>query len=340
LGKDEAEREKPSVRGYVEPEPAETDDDCCSSCFRCLRLCGGCCCSVICCPFGCCGGGPVIRVNEGYRAAVLRFGKLVRIVGPGTYHYNYGSEDYILKSIKVEMLEIPKQHMMTRDNVTVEVDAVVYFQVYDVKKALFNVQQESLATLNIAQATLRTVIGEHNLDKLFSKRQEINQRLTELIDEHTEPWGVRVTAVEVKDIQIPPEMRRVMAATAEAEREGNAKVITAEAEYRAATTLAKAAQIMAQNPVTLQLRYFQTLTEIASERNSTIIVPSEISGMFRTIRESLMMNLNPPDPKLAAMLSTEPVVPDKADSLDSGHNTNTNTNTNTKTNVKPIKDLL
>lgn len=167
-----------------------------SSWFRGLRICGGWCLSLICCPFGCVGGGPVVRVNEGYRAAVLKFGKLGwflamplvinssldltltlfvvdRIVGPGTYHYNAGSETYILKSVKMEMLEVPRQYMMTRDSVTVEVDAVVYFQVYDVKKALFNVQHEALATLNIAQATLRTVIGEHKLNDIFSKRKEM-----------------------------------------------------------------------------------------------------------------------------------------------------------------------
>jgi len=165
---------------------------------------------------------------------------------------------------------------MTKDNVSLAINAVIYYQITDVKKAIFNVRDCQSATSNFAQSTLRTVIGEHNLDEIFANRAQINARLTHIIDVETDLWGIKVTNVEIKDIQIPPEMERILAAVAEAKREGAAKIITAEAELKAATTLAEAADIMSTNPMSLQLRYFQTLAEISADKNSTIIVPSEI----------------------------------------------------------------
>lgn len=183
-------------------------------------------------------------------------------------------------SVQVQTLDVPQQNVITKDNITVTVHAVIYFSVINVEKAAFSVANVTLAVANFAQSTLRTVIGENTLDELFNHRQKIVSRLTQLIDEETELWGVKVSNVEMKDISIPASMTRVMAAVAEAQREGAAKVITAEAELRAASTLAEAADILATNPLTIQLRYFQTLSEVASDRTSTIILPSDISGIM------------------------------------------------------------
>lgn len=198
-------------------------------------------------------------------------------------------------SVQVQTLDVPQQNVITKDNITVTVHAVIYFSVINVEKAAFSVANVTLAVANFAQSTLRTVIGENTLDELFNHRQKIVSRLTQLIDEETELWGVKVSNVEMKDISIPASMTRVMAAVAEAQREGAAKVITAEAELRAASTLAEAADILATNPLTIQLRYFQTLSEVASDRTSTIILPSDISGiMAYALMPTLAPTLTPP----------------------------------------------
>jgi len=227
------------------------------------------------------GCGPIIVVNEGERAAVLKYGKFDRIVGPGTYHYNIGTEQFILRSIQVQTLVIPQQRMLTKDNVAVTIDSVVFYKVIDVQKAIFNVKDPGSAIANLALGILPSLLGEKSLDEVFANRDKINQRVTELLDEHTETWGIQIQALELRDIKIPDNMERVMAAVAEASREGEAKVVTAQAELKAAKTISEAAEIIGKNPVALQLRYFQTLTEIASEKSSTIIVPSEVTNMFR-----------------------------------------------------------
>jgi len=255
----------------------DDDNTACSSCLRGCLWFGGAFQTVCCIPCLPCGGGGVsFKIEEGYRAAVLHYGKLKQVVGPGTYYANPCTTQFKVVSIQVVTLDVPRQQVMTKDNVSLTINAVVYYQIVDVKKAIFNVRDCQSATSNFAQSTLRTVIGEHNLDEIFANRAQINARLTHIIDVETDLWGIKVTNVEIKDIQIPPEMERVLAAVAEAKREGDAKVITASAELRAANTLAEAADIMMTNPMSLQLRYFQTLTEISAEKNSTIIVPSEL----------------------------------------------------------------
>jgi regulator of protease activity HflC (stomatin/prohibitin superfamily) len=184
--------------------------------------------------------------------------------------------------LRIVTMDVPRQDVITQDNVTVKVDAVVYFRVTNPEDAVVKVMDYIRATSLVAQTTLRSVLGQSDLDELLSKREHVNQRLQEIIDEATEPWGVKVTLVEVRDVGLPPEMIRVISRQAEAERDRRAKVIHAMGEFEAAEKLAEAGKIMAATPTTLQLRYLQTLTEISSERHSVVIfpVPIDIIGMF------------------------------------------------------------
>jgi regulator of protease activity HflC (stomatin/prohibitin superfamily) len=178
--------------------------------------------------------------------------------------------------LRVVTLDIPAQECITRDNVTVKINAVVYYRVIDPSRAIVQVEDFRRATWNIAQTTLRNVIGQSELDELLAHRERINEKLQKIIDEQTEPWGVKVSIVEVKDVELPQTMQRAMARQAEAEREKRAKIIHAEGEFQAAQQLAEAAEVVGTQPATIQLRYLQTLTEIAVEKNSTIIFPVPI----------------------------------------------------------------
>jgi regulator of protease activity HflC (stomatin/prohibitin superfamily) len=170
-------------------------------------------------------------------------------------------------------MDVPSQDVITRDNVSVKVNAVIYFRVMDARKAIVQVEDYLYATSMLSQTTLRSVLGEVELDDLLANREKINQRLQKIIDEHSDPWGIKVSLVEVKDVDLPQEMQRAIAKQAEAEREKRAKIIHADGEYQAADKLAQAASVIAKEPVTVQLRYLQTLTEIAVEKNSTIVFP-------------------------------------------------------------------
>lgn len=217
--------------------------------------------------------GMAIKIVTQYeRGVLLRFGRYVSIRNPG-FNLIIPVVDKLIKaSLRVVTTVLEPQEVITRDNVTIKVDAVLYYQVVDPKKSILNVEDFQLATIQIALTTLRSVLGQSELDELLAHRDEINSRLREIIDEQTEePWGVRVTLVEVKDVLLPEVMQRSMAKQAEAEREKRAKVIHAQGEKDAAQTLAEAAEIINKHPVALQLRYLQTLVEIAGERNSTII---------------------------------------------------------------------
>jgi regulator of protease activity HflC (stomatin/prohibitin superfamily) len=178
--------------------------------------------------------------------------------------------------LRVVTLDIPRQEMMTRDNVPVTVDAVVYFRIVNPEDAIVKVENFSRATYLVAQTTLRSTLGQHELDELLSQRDKINQQLQRIIDETTEPWGIKVTLVEVRDVVLPESMKRSMARQAEVERERRAKIINAEGEYQAAEKLVQAAARIAEQPVALQLRYLQALAEVASEQNSTIVFPIPI----------------------------------------------------------------
>lgn len=212
-------------------------------------------------------------VQEYERGVIFRLGRLIGPRGPGLF-FIVPIVDRMQKiDLRVVTLDVPSQEVITRDNVTVKVNAVVFFRVVDPSAAIVQVEDFNRATWNISQTTLRNVVGQSELDDLLANRDEINHAMQQIIDEATEPWGIKVTIVEVKDVELPQSMQRAMAKQAEAEREKRAKIVHAEGEFAAAQTLADAASLMARNPVSVQLRYLQTLTEISVEKNSTIIFP-------------------------------------------------------------------
>ncbi len=219
-------------------------------------------------------GLKVLREYE--RAVVFRLGRLVGARGPGVIYVMPGIEKALRIDLRTITMDIPSQDVITKDNVSIKVNAVLYFRVVDPNRAVVEVENYLFATSQNAQTTLRSVCGEAELDELLAEREKINTHLQSIIDQHTEPWGIKVVQVAVKHIDLPEEMRRAMARQAEAERERRAKVIAAEGEYQAAQRLAEASAIMAKEPIALQLRYLQTLVEIASENNSTTIFPVPI----------------------------------------------------------------
>ena len=215
-------------------------------------------------------------VQEYERGVIFRLGRLVGAKGPGLFIILPIVDRMVKLDLRVFTLDVPSQEIITRDNVTVKVDAVIYFRVVDPEDAVVKVENYFRATALIAQTTLRSTIGQSDLDDLLSKREEINQSLQIGIDEATEPWGIKVSMVEVRDVLLAPEMVRIIARQAEAERERRAKVIHAEGEFQAAERLAEAGRIIAASPGTLQLRYLQTLTEIATEGTNTVVFPIPI----------------------------------------------------------------
>ncbi len=218
-----------------------------------------------------------VRILREYeRGVIFRLGRLVGSKGPGLILLIPIVDRMVKVSLRVVAMDVPPQDVITKDNVTVKVNAVLYFQVMDATKAIVAVEQYLFATSQMAQTTLRSVLGEHELDELLADREKINQKLQVLIDERTDPWGIKVVAVEVKDVDLPHEMQRAIAKQAEAERERRAKVIHADGEFQAAGKLTEAATKMAAEPVAIQLRYLQTLTEVSAEKNSTIIFPIPI----------------------------------------------------------------
>ncbi len=215
-------------------------------------------------------------VQEYERGVVFRLGRLVGPRGPGLILLIPFVERMVKVDLRTVTMDIPAQEVITQDNVTIRVNAVAYFRVLDPNAAVVNVADFIRATSQIAQTTLRSVLGQSSLDDLLSQREKINQRLQQIIDEQTEPWGVKVSIVEVKDVELPQTMQRAMARQAEAEREKRAKIIHAEGEFQASQQLSEAAEIINQNPVTIQLRYLQTLTEIGAEKNTTVVFPLPI----------------------------------------------------------------
>ena len=212
-------------------------------------------------------------LNEYERAVVFRLGRLAPYRGPGVAFILPVVERMVRIDLRTVTLDIPPQDVITQDNVTVKVSAVLYFRVVDPSRAVTEVANYLFATMQLAQTTLRSVGGQSELDDLLSQREKLNARIQEIVDAQTEPWGIKVTLVEIKNIDLPQDMQRAIAAQAEAERERRAKVIAAEGEFQAAQRLAEAAEIMNKSPVTLQLRYLQTLKEIAAENNSTTVFP-------------------------------------------------------------------
>jgi len=229
-------------------------------------------------------------LREYERAVVFRLGRLSKALinpggtgnGPGLILLIPIIDKMVKVSLRTVAMDVPSQDTITKDNVSLKVNAVIYFRVMEPERAVVAVEDYLFATSQMAQTTLRSVLGQSELDELLSERDKINQKLQRIIDEHTEPWGIKVSAVEVKFIDLPQEMQRAMAKQAEAEREKRAKIIHAEGELMASEKLAQAARVIASEPVTIQLRYLQTLTEIGTEKNSTIIFPIPID-MLRAI---------------------------------------------------------
>ena len=219
----------------------------------------------------------MIRILREYeRGVIFRLGKLLGAKGPGLILLIPIVDRMVKIDLRVVTIEVPKQEVMTRDNVPATVDAVIYFRVVDPQSAVVKVENYLKASSLIAQTTLRSVLGQSQLDELLAQRDKINQELQEIIDKHTEPWGVKVTSVEVRDVVLPDTMKRAMAKQAEAERERRAKVVNAEGEFQAAEKLVQAAGTIAAQPIALQLRFLQTMAEIASEHNTTTFIPLPI----------------------------------------------------------------
>ena len=220
-------------------------------------------------------------ITEYERAVVFRLGRLLpQAKGPGLVLILWPIDRMLRISLRTVVHDVPPQDIITKDNVSVKVNAVVYFRVVDPNSAVVSVENYLYATSQLAQTTLRSVLGQAEMDELLSEREQLNDKLQAIIDAQTDPWGIKVSMVELKHVDLPTEMQRAMARQAEAEREKRAKVIHAEGEFQASRQLAAAAEVLAVNPVTLQLRYLQTLTEMSTEQNSTIIFPLPIE-LFR-----------------------------------------------------------
>jgi regulator of protease activity HflC (stomatin/prohibitin superfamily) len=218
-----------------------------------------------------------VRILREYeRGVVFRLGKLIAAKGPGVIFLIPIVDRVVKMDLRIVTIDVPKQEIMTKDNVPATVDAVIYFRVIDPNAAVVKVENFWKATSLIAQTTLRSVLGQSALDELLSQRDTINQKLQEIIDRQTEPWGIKVTSVEIKDVALPDSMKRAMAKQAEAERERRAKIVNAEGEFQAAEKMVQAANLISREPIALQLRYLQTMREMASEHNTTTFLPLPI----------------------------------------------------------------
>jgi regulator of protease activity HflC (stomatin/prohibitin superfamily) len=227
-----------------------------------------------------------IRILQEYeRGVIFRLGRMIGVKGPGLILLIPLVDRMVKVSLRTFTMDVPPQDVITKDNVTVKVNAVIYFMVMEPAKAIINVEDYFYATSMISQTTLRSVLGQVDLDDLLSNREEINQRLQKIIDDQTEPWGVKVSVVEVKNVDLPQEMIRAISQQAEAERTRRAKVIHATGEFQAATKLTEAAKVMEQSQYTLQLRFLQTLTEVAAEKNSTLVFPVPIDLLTPFMRK-------------------------------------------------------
>ncbi len=230
----------------------------------------------------------MIRILREYeRAVIFRLGRYVGVKGPGLILLIPFIDKMVKVSLRTVVLDVPPQDIITKDNVSVKVNAVVYFRVVYPEKAVIEVENYLYATEQIAQTTLRSILGEAELDELLSAREKLNHKLQQIIDEQTDPWGIKVSSVEIKHVDLPQDMQRAMARQAEAERERRAKIINAEGEYQASKKLAEAAAVLAENPITIQLRYLQTLSEISTENAATIVfpVPVEFFKIFEKMTD-------------------------------------------------------
>jgi regulator of protease activity HflC (stomatin/prohibitin superfamily) len=233
-------------------------------------------------------------LNEYERGVVFRLGRVIGSKGPGLILLIPAVDKMVRVDLRVVAMDVPAQDVITRDNVTIKVSAVLYFRVIDPNRAIVGVENYLYATSQLSQTTLRSVCGQAELDELLAEREKINAHLQEILDKDTEPWGVKVAKVEIKNIDLPQEMQRAIAKQAEAERERRAKVIGAEGEFQAAQKLSDAAKIIGENPIALQLRYLQTLREVAAENNSTTIFPVPIDLLTPFMQMAKMVTPAPP----------------------------------------------
>ena len=218
-----------------------------------------------------------IRIVQEYeRGVIFRLGRVVGAKGPGLFFIIPIIDRMVKVNLQIVTLDVPPQDVITKDNVTIRVNAVVYFQVFEPVKAVVEVQNYLFATSQIAQTTLRAVLSQVELDQILAERERLNQDLARIIDDLTDPWGIKVSLVEIKDVDLPVEMQRAMARQAEAERERRAKIINAEGEFQASERLAQAAEVISRHPIAYQLRYLQTIQEVSTEKNSTLVVPIPI----------------------------------------------------------------
>ena len=233
-------------------------------------------------------------LNEYERGVVFRLGRVIGSKGPGLILLIPAIDKMVRVDLRVVAMDVPAQDVITRDNVTIKVSAVLYFRVIDPNRAIVGVENYLYATSQLSQTTLRSVCGQAELDELLAEREKINEHLQEILDKDTEPWGVKVAKVEIKNIDLPQEMQRAIAKQAEAERERRSKVIGAEGEFQAAQKLSDAAKIIGENPIALQLRYLQTLREVAAENNSTTIFPVPIDLLTPFMQLAKMVTPAPP----------------------------------------------
>jgi regulator of protease activity HflC (stomatin/prohibitin superfamily) len=224
-------------------------------------------------------------IREYQRAVVFRLGRLVAARGPGIIYVIPLIEKIVRIDLRTVTMDVPPQDVITRDNVSVKVSAVLYFRVLDPNRAILEVENYLFATSQLAQVTLRSVCGQAHLDELLSERDKINARIQGIIDQQTDPWGIKVVLVEVKDIDLPPDMQRAMAKQAEAERERRAKVIHADGEFQASQKLAEAAEIIAKEPIAMHLRFLQSLVQVSAEKNHTIVLPVPIDILRNALRK-------------------------------------------------------
>ncbi len=231
-------------------------------------------------------------IPEYERAVIFRLGRLVGEKGPGLIILIPIVDRMVRVTLRTVVTDVQPQDVITKDNVSVKVNAVIYFRVMDAVKSVIEVENYIFATIQFAQTTLRSILGESELDELLSEREKINKQIQTIVDQHTDPWGIKVSAVEIKDVDLPEEMRRVMARQAEAERDRRSKVIHAEGEFQAAERLSNAAEILQRHSSALQLRFLSTLTEVAAENNSTIVFPIPID-LFAPYIEGMKKQLKP-----------------------------------------------
>jgi regulator of protease activity HflC (stomatin/prohibitin superfamily) len=238
-----------------------------------------------------------VRILREYeRGVIFRLGRLIAQKGPGLIFLIPFVDRMVRIDLRTVTLTVPPQEVISKDNVTVRVNAVAYFRVIDANKAVTEVENFLLATSQISQTTLRSVLGKAELDSLLSERERLNTELQQIIDEQTEPWGVKVSTVEVKDVELPADMQRAIARQAEAERERRAKIIAADGEFQAAEKLSQAANIISRNPATLQLRYLQTLLDIGVNQNSTIVFPLPLDMVKPFVERDAASSVPPPPP--------------------------------------------